>query len=252
LANVGIDAEKIHTLDRFGARLKKLETAWQRARRGVRLTTGERELLTEAGALDTKLLSGGRWACRKYEAAQAELSRIAEGAGLSDTTQDLRHLVAFWRERKAKLSRTKFTKKDLARAVELADALEPAAAKEEDDAAAAEALELRNRCFWAGDEVAKEIREGGRYAFDTQPIIAAKLSRDIGPPSSAVPGAMRKRRSLRRRRRTAPEQSKPRALHPRGRSLHSAADPFRSIRSCPRLRHGTSRIEAAIVHSRAT
>jgi hypothetical protein len=175
LAKVGIDGRKIESLERFGARLLELEKAWQRARRGVRLTAGERKQLAEAEALDAKLLAGGRWACRDDEAAQAELSRIAEGAGLSDTIQDLRDLAAFWGDHAAEIARTKINKKDLARALELADALEPAAEKEEQDAAAACALELRNRCFWAADALAKEIREGGRYAFDTQPKIAAKF-----------------------------------------------------------------------------
>jgi hypothetical protein len=175
LAKVGIDAAKIGTLARFAARLKKLETAWQHARSSVRLTAGDREMRKEAEALDTKLLAGGRWACRNDEAAQTELSRIAEGASLSDTVQDLRDLVAFWRGHKTERSQTKITREDLARAVELANELEPAAANEENDAVAAEAIELRNRCFWAGDAVAKEIREGGRYAFDTHPKIAAKF-----------------------------------------------------------------------------
>ena len=57
----------------------------------------------------------------------------------------------------------------------LADALEPAAEKEDKDVDAAAALELRNRCFWSADKLAKEIREGGRYAFRLQPKIAAKF-----------------------------------------------------------------------------
>ncbi|WP_437482095.1 hypothetical protein WME75_40150 [Sorangium sp. So ce1014] len=70
---------------------------------------------------------------------------------------------------------TSITRKDLDRAKALADALEGAAANEASDASAAHALELRNRCFWAADELAKEIREGGRYAFRDQPKIAARF-----------------------------------------------------------------------------
>jgi hypothetical protein len=176
MAAVGLDGAKIRTLARFAARLQQLEAAWQRARSGVRLTARERAQLAEAEALDAKLVAGGRWACRRDQAAQEELSRIAEGSGLSDTIQDLQDLAAFWEDHAAELGHTKITKKDLARALALADALVPAAEKEESDAAAAGALSLRNRCFWAADALAKEIREGGRYAFDTQPGIAAKFA----------------------------------------------------------------------------
>ena len=41
--------------------------------------------------------------------------------------------------------------------------------------AAARALMLRNRAFWAGHELAQEIREGGRYAFGDEPTLAAKF-----------------------------------------------------------------------------
>lgn len=47
--------------------------------------------------------------------------------------------------------------------------------KQESNVDAASAQELRNRCFWATDELAKEIREGGRYAFRAEPMTAAKF-----------------------------------------------------------------------------
>jgi hypothetical protein len=126
-------------------------------------------------ALDAKLLAGGRWACRKDPAAQEELSRIAEGSGLEDTIQDLRDLLAFWTEHAAEIAHTDITKKDLARAEKLADELAGAAAHESSDVDAARTLDLRNRCFWAADELASDIREGGRYAFRNEPKIAAKF-----------------------------------------------------------------------------
>jgi hypothetical protein len=141
----------------------------------VQLTPTQRKLRDEAEALDAKLVAGGRWGCRKDPAAQEELSRIAEGSGLADTIQDLCDLGAFWSEHEAELGATDITKKDLARAEQLADALEDAAANEVSDVGAAHAMELRNRCFWAADELAKELREGGRYAFRDQPKIAAKF-----------------------------------------------------------------------------
>jgi hypothetical protein len=62
------------------------------------------------------------------------------------------------------------------RANQLADKLEAAAAKEQSSLTAAEALDLRNRCFWAADELAREVREAGRYAFRLQPKIAAQFT----------------------------------------------------------------------------
>ena len=175
MGKVGITAQKIETLARYASRLKSLESGWVRARGGVKLTAAERKQLLEAEALDAKLVAGGRWGCRDDETAQAELSRIAEGSGLTDTIQDLRDLVVFWSEHPAEIASTDITAKDLARASALADALEPAAEKEDKDVDAAAALELRNRCFWSADKLAKEIREGGRYAFRLQPKIAAKF-----------------------------------------------------------------------------
>ena len=107
--------------------------------------------------------------------AQTELDRIAEGSGLVDTVQDLKDLVAFWGKHSAERSYTAVTEKDLARAATLADDLEPAAGKEANHIDAAAAMDLRNRCFWAADNLAKEIREGGRYAFTLQPMIARKF-----------------------------------------------------------------------------
>jgi hypothetical protein len=40
---------------------------------------------------------------------------------------------------------------------------------------AALAFELRNRTFWAADQLAAEIRQGGRYAFRDTPKIAARF-----------------------------------------------------------------------------
>lgn len=175
LAQIGITKAKVDDLDRFAKRLGALEKAWQKARAGVKLSAAQKKLRDEAEKLDDKLVTGGRWGCRKDEEAQAELSRIAAGSGLADTIQDLRDLVVFWGEHEDDLGKTDITKKDLDRAVELADALDEAAAHEASDVDAVQALELRNRCFWAGDELAAEIREGGRYAFQGQPKIAAKF-----------------------------------------------------------------------------
>ncbi|WP_437675226.1 hypothetical protein [Sorangium sp. So ce131] len=175
LSRIGITADKVDLLARFARRLGALEKAWQKARGAVKLTSAQRKLREEAEALDAKLVAGGRWGCRKDASAQQELSRIAEGSGLADTIQDLRDLVAFWSEHEADLGVTDITTKDLRRADALADALEDAAANEASDADAARALELRNRCFWAADELAKDVREGGRYAFRDQPKIAAKF-----------------------------------------------------------------------------
>ncbi|WP_437956879.1 hypothetical protein WME76_36740 [Sorangium sp. So ce119] len=174
-SRIGITADKVDLLARFARRLGALEKAWQRARGAVKLTAAQRKLRDEAEALDAKLVAGGRWGCRNDAAAQAELSRIADGSGLADTIQDLRDLVDFWSDHESALGVTDITRKDLERAIALADELAEAAANEASDASAAHALELRNRCFWAADELAKEIREGGRYAFRDQPRITARF-----------------------------------------------------------------------------
>ncbi|KYF56442.1 hypothetical protein BE04_16060 [Sorangium cellulosum] len=175
LARIGIDSDKVALLARFARRLGALEKAWQKARGAVQLTSAQRRLRDDAEALDAKLVAGGRWGCRNDPAAQAELSRIADGSGLADTIQDLRDLVDFWSDHESALGVTDITRKDLERARALADALEDAAANEASDASAAHALELRNRAFWAADKLAKEIREGGRYAFRDQPKLAARF-----------------------------------------------------------------------------
>ena len=175
LTAIGITPDTVDTLARFGRRLLALERAWHKARGDVKLTPAQKKLVKEAETLDTKLVAGGRWGCRSDEAAQAELTRIAEGSSITDTLQDLRDLVTFWTHHEANLGATKITAKDLARASALADALDEASATEASDVGAATAIDLRNRAFWSGDELAKEIREGGRYAFSDQPKIAAKF-----------------------------------------------------------------------------
>ncbi len=163
------------TLARHGLRLEDLEKAWGTARSNVKLTPAQKKLRDEAELLDPKLVAGGRWACRKEEKALEELTRIADGAGLVDTIQDLRDLVVFWSSRKDELASTDITEKDLARAAALADDLDAAAAKEASNVDAARAIDLRNRSFWASDELASEVREGGRYAFRGEPKIAARF-----------------------------------------------------------------------------
>ena len=175
LTAIGITPGKVDTLARSGRRLLALERAWHKARGAVKLTPAQKKLVKEAEALDTKLVAGGRWGCRGDEAAQAELTRIAEGSSLADTLQDLRDLITFWTHHEENLGATKITAKDLARATALADALDEASATEASDVGAARAIDLRNRGFWSGDELAKEIREGGRYAFSDQPKVAAKF-----------------------------------------------------------------------------
>ena len=176
LTAVGLGPETIETLARHGRRLIELEEAWGAARSNVKLTAAQKKLRAEAEVLDPRLVAGGRWALRKDAAAQDTLTRIADGSGLADTIQDLRDLVVFWSTRKDHLRKTDITEKDLARATELADDLDAAAAKEASNVDAARALGLRNRSFWASDELAKEVREGGRYAFRSEPKVAAKFT----------------------------------------------------------------------------
>jgi hypothetical protein len=176
LAKIGVGSDKLALLAAFAKRLDELEKRWTKARGAVHLSATDKKLVAEAEALDSKLVAGGRWALRHEPEAQAELTRIAEGSGLADTIQDLRDLVAFWSEHEDALGQTDIRAKDLARASSLADVLDQAAAKESTDVDAAGALELRNRCFWASNELASEVREGGRYALRDQPKIAAKFT----------------------------------------------------------------------------
>jgi hypothetical protein len=176
LAKVGISLATIDLAARFAAMLARKQKAWDRARKAVTLKAADRKLLEEAELLDAKLVAGGRWALRRDPAAQAELTRIAEGSGLLDTLQDLRDLQAFWDEHAEHRSKTLITDKDLARAGTLVDKLESAAEKEAADVEATRALDLRNRAFWAAHELAQDIRDAGRYAYAGNPKLAAKFT----------------------------------------------------------------------------
>lgn len=176
LGKVGIGHDVIELAARFAAALSTRQKAWQRARQGVVLTAAERKLLEEAERLDAKLVAGGRWALRRDPAAQAELDRIAEGSGLHDTIADLRDLQEFWKEHAEHLAHTLIGKADLTRANLLVEKLGPAAEKEAANIDAARALALRNRTFWAAHELARDIREGGRYAYASDPKLAAKFT----------------------------------------------------------------------------
>lgn len=174
LAAIGIAADQIALMGRFPKRLQGLERDWQKARnRG--LPAGLKKQQDEAERLKRKLLGGGEWACRKDQAALAILAAIRQGTGLADTINDLVDLYAFWNARPGELKHTKITRPDLGRASHLADTLSEAATDQAADTDAAQAYELRNRCFWAASELASEIRQGGRYAFDDTPKIAARF-----------------------------------------------------------------------------
>jgi hypothetical protein len=175
LARVGIGPDTIELAARFVTVLAHKQKFWERVRKGVVLKATVRKLLAEAEHLDAKLVAAGRWALRRDPAAQAELTRIADGSGLVDTIQDLRDLQVFWEEHAEHLGSTLVTKKDLARAGALAEILEPAAEKEAAELEATQAQVLRNRAFWAAHELAQDIREGGRYAYATNPKMAAKF-----------------------------------------------------------------------------
>jgi hypothetical protein len=176
LARVGIPLATIDLATRFAAVLSRKQKVWERARKAVALKAADRKLLEEAERLDAKLVAGGRWALRRDPAAQAELTRIAEGSGLVDTLQDLRDLQDFWAEHAEHRSKTLITEQDLARAATLVDKLEPAAQKEAADVEATRALDLRNRAFWAAHELAQDLRDAGRYAYAATPKLAAKFT----------------------------------------------------------------------------
>lgn len=176
LLKAGITMAQIDGMARFATRLRGYETAWQRARASVKLASRERQELADAELLKRKLLDGGRWALRKDQDALEELARIAEGSGIEDLIQDLTELVGFWGSYAAALRHTDITSQDLSRAAALADSLDAAARKEANSLDAAAAMELRNRCYWAADELARELREGGRYVYRLEPKTAAKFS----------------------------------------------------------------------------
>lgn len=175
LAAIGIDAATIERAARFATVLARKQKDWLAARKEVPLRAKERKWLEQAEQLDAKLVAGGRWAMRRDPEALAELARISEGSGLTDTLQDLRDLMAFWQQHEDALAQTLITERELAKAATLVQRLEPAAHKEADDVAAARAQDLRNRAFWAAHELAQEIREGGRYVYGDEPKMAAKF-----------------------------------------------------------------------------
>ena len=207
LSAIGLGPEVTARVARFAKRLAACEDAWQEARAGVKLTAKERKLLAEAEALDDKLVAGGRWACRRDADALKELSAIAEGSGLGDTVADLRDGADFWSRHADRRGDSDVTAADLRRALELADALAPAAEKEEADLDAADALELRNRCFWAADELAKDVREGGRYAFKLQPKIAARFT-------SRYRATVKRRAKKKAKEKAAAPEAKPNGASP--------------------------------------
>jgi hypothetical protein len=95
--------------------------------------------------------------------------------------QDLRDGAAFWQAHPSELKVTDVTSKDLARATALADKLEAAAAKEAADSDAATALELRDRCFWAANDLATDRRPSTRRC--TGPSRRARTTRGRRPAS---------------------------------------------------------------------
>jgi hypothetical protein len=171
LSKLGVGAKQFATLEAFARRLAELDKAWLK----IRARHGKSQKRDEAETLKRKLLAAGEWACRHDDEALYQLARIREGSGLADTIQDLRDLAAFWDRHADEMARTKLTAREVSRARALAEDMELMAMEEAADAEANHVLELRNRCFWAGNAVAGEIRQCGRYAFSEQPAKAAKF-----------------------------------------------------------------------------
>lgn len=173
LGKIGLEKSSAATLAALADALDTRERAWQK----TRPSTGKvKKLRSEAETLKRSMLAAGEWALRDDNGALEELARIREGTGLVDTLNDLRELAAFWKTHASALSKTRLKSTDVVRAPALASELGTLADEEHANTDAAQALELRNRCFWTGDALAKEIRKAGRYAFHDQPKIAARFS----------------------------------------------------------------------------
>jgi len=173
LGKIGLDKSSAATLAALADDLDARERGWQK----TRPSTGKvKKLRAEAETLKRSMLAAGEWALRDDEGALEELARIREGTGLVDTLNDLRDLASFWKTHASSLSKTRLKATDVTRAPALASELGTLADEEHANTDAAQALELRNRCFWSADAIANEIRKAGRYAFHDQPKIAARFS----------------------------------------------------------------------------
>jgi hypothetical protein len=190
LGKIGLDKTSATTLGSFADDLDARERHWQK----TRPSPGKvKKLRAEAETLKRSLLAAGEWALRDDEDGLDELARIREGTGLVDTLNDLRDLAAFWKTNASSLSKTRLKSADVARAPALATELGTLADEEHANTDAAQALELRNRCFWSGDAAAKEIRKAGRYAFHDQPKVAARFSSRYQADKSKVETVRRRK-----------------------------------------------------------
>jgi hypothetical protein len=184
LAEIGVTREMIATLSRYAERLRRLD----RDARGPKIPRGQRKKPHQAGALRDEMLAAARWALRRDPSALAELSGVRAGAQPHDTIHDLLLLARFWDARTADLGRTRLAPADVARARKLASDLETSLNGQALDEHG-EATALRNRCFWAAEALAREIREGGRYAFHASPKIAARFGSAYAPAPQPRAGA---------------------------------------------------------------
>jgi hypothetical protein len=172
LLRVGVERRTLDALPVLSKRFAELERAWTKERQRTAPSVAKRKDVADAEAIKREMLDAGAWACRKDAGAIDELAKIREGTGIVDLIQDLRDLVEFWRARPKEMKFTRVTDRHLSRGRKLADSL---SAGLDTDGDAPRAQELRNRCYWTLDELAKEVRSGGRYAFTAQPKIAAQF-----------------------------------------------------------------------------
>lgn len=178
----GFEAWWIDAAPEVTATLIETDTTWQRVRAGGRAGIGPKAA-KEAEALKRELLTSARYVFRNEPETVQRLEQIAEGTGLADTALDLNALAAIVDADRRLFAAIPDFPKDAAkqaraRAKELSEGLDPAAA--------AEAQEARNRAFWLAESVTSELNAALRFLWRKQPVklaqlgvsYAAKLTRD--------------------------------------------------------------------------
>ncbi len=135
---------------------------WDQERNKVASGSGRTSLRKEGEQLRADIIASDRFLFRKAPEGLLELDRIQQGDGVDDLITDLRDLVVFRNDHKARWAQdVKLEKDAFDRIAEIADALEG----QVDSERALEAREERNMLAALISTALKEVRDGAAYLF---------------------------------------------------------------------------------------
>jgi hypothetical protein len=170
LLRVGLEEAVIEALPEAVAAAREAQSEWVVAR-DANKGDGKAERIEQGEALRSDIAAACRWNLRKDRAGLAVVSAVMEGDGIEDLIQDLNDLAELVDRKRSAFTADK-TFKATVKAEEarsLAAELTALTSAERNAPASPEAKDLRDRAYTHLDDLVRQVREAGRYAFGDEP-----------------------------------------------------------------------------------